>query len=639
MNINRYCTIVRLVAFFVVAFTSLPICGQTITTFAGAITTVLGDGGPATDAAVKFPGCVTFDLAGNVLIGEQAGRRVRKVNAVNIINTMAGNGLYVLGGAGDGGPATDASFEPYDIEYDSVGNLYILDGTAHKIRKVDVFGNISTIAGTGALANTGDGGLAIAAGISTGSMDVDAVGNIYFGMETGVRRIDAATGIINKIIGTSTPGFSGDGGPAVAAQFDNVYEVVLHNGNIYVVDRFNYRIRKINVAGIVTTVAGNGISGFSGDGGPATAASFGGYIAGLDIDEAECMYIADMGNRRVRKVNSIGNIYTIAGNGAYGFSGDGGPATAATFTVLRNIVKQKGGGNLFIAEPNANRVRMVTDMNNPAYFTGGHSLSVVTCVPSIDLPPVPVSLNVLLAAMDADTVQPLKWQVVSPPAHGTAAVAYSTYTTGVTMVPSGITYTPAVGFTGFDTFRVRVTDAYSADTAWVYVRVDGPASATLVGPDTVCIGGSISLATAGAGGMFSTRTGNATAAAGGTITGVTEGIDTVVYIFTNSCGSDTAYHAVEVKDCPTGIDAPHAAGRNALEVWPSPAIGMVSILLSSPVSEPVSVVITNVIGRVAKELSTITNRSIEVPLNIPPGVYAVSATTAQGRWVQQLVVQ
>lgn len=636
-----YCIAYRFGILFFAALTCFTTHAQIITTYAGASTLVLGDGGPATDASVKSPSCVAFDLAGNVMIGEQAGLRVRRVDAAGIINTAAGNGTYVLGGSGDGGPATAASFDPYDIEYDAAGNLYIYDGSAHKIRKVDVLGNISTIAGTGVLANTGDGGPATAAAIVAGSMDVDAAGNIYFGMETGVRRIDAATGIISKLYGTATPGFSGDGGPATAAQFDNVYEVVLRNGNMYVVDRWNHRIRKIDAAGIVTTVAGNGIDAFAGDGGPATAASFADELAGLDVDEAECIYIAEPFSHRIRKVNAMGIINTIAGTGVIGTSGDGGPATAATLYPMRNIAKQEGGGNLFIAVRYANCVRMITDHNNPAYFTGGHSLSVVTCVPSIDLPPMPVSLNTLLTAMDADTVQPLKWQLVSAPAHGTAAIAYSTFTTGAAMVPSGLSYTPATGFTGYDTFRVRVTDAYSADTATVYVRVDGPANAgTLTGADTVCMGGTATFVSSVAGGIFSTRTGNATAATGGTITGITEGIDTVVYIFTNSCGSDTATHIIEVKDCPAAIGTPQtAAGREALQVWPSPASGSVSIMLSSPVSEPVTVVITNVMGQVVKELGMATNRQQEITLHLSPGVYTVAAATAQGRWMRQLAVR
>ncbi|MBX2907337.1 MAG: T9SS type A sorting domain-containing protein [Taibaiella sp.] len=612
---------------------------QIITTYAGSSSLAVGDGGPATDASVKFPSCIAFDLSGNVLIGEQAGRRVRRVDAGGIINTVAGNGLYVLGGAGDGGPATDASFEPYDIEYDAAGNLYIYDGAAHKIRKVDVLGNISTVAGTGALANTGDGGPATAAGIVAGSMDVDAAGNIYFGIETGIRRIDAVTGIINKVFGAATPGFSGDGGPATAAQFNNVYEVVLRNGSIYVVDRWNHRIRKIDAAGIVTTVAGNGINAFSGDGGPATAASFYDDLAGLAVDEAECIYIAEPFSHRIRKVNAMGIINTIAGTGVAGGSGDGGPATAATLYPMRNIAKRNGGGNLYIAVTYGNRVRMITDMNNPAYFTGGHSLSLITCVPSVDLPPVPVSLNALLTAMDADTVQPLKWQVVSAPSHGTAAVAYSTFTTGGVVVPTGLTYTPAIGFTGNDTFRVRVTDAYSADTAWVYVRVDGPANAgTLTGADTVCKGGTTTFISSVAGGVFSTTTGNATASSG-TITGITEGMDTVVYIFTNSCGSDTVVQAIEVKDCPAGIGEPQVAGNDALQLWPSPASGSVSILLSSAISEAASVVITNVVGQVVKEFNITTNRSTEMEINVPPGVYTVSAITSHGRMVRQLAVR
>ncbi|MBX2907338.1 MAG: T9SS type A sorting domain-containing protein [Taibaiella sp.] len=613
---------------------------QIITTYAGSSTLSVGDGGPATAAGLRRPRDLTFDVAGNLLISEESGARVRRVDVTTgIITTVAGDGTYVAGGAGDGGPATTAKVNPYEIECDVMGNLYISEGGGYKIRKVDASGIITTIAGTGAPFDSGDGGPATAAGVVVGGIETDVAGNIYFGTETGVRRIDATTGIISKLYGAATPGFSGDGGPATAAQFNNVCEVVLRNGNMYVVDRLNYRIRKIDAAGIVTTVAGNGVSAFAGDGGPATAASFNGHVWGLDVDEAECIYIAEPFSNRIRKVNAMGIINTIAGNGTVGASGDGGPATAAPLYRMSNIAKRAGCGDLFIAVSYGNTVRMVTDHNNPAYFTGGHSLSLVTCVPSVDLPPVPVSLNTLLTAMDADTVQPLKWQFVSAPAHGSAAVAYSTFTTGGVVVPTGLTYTPAIGFTGYDTFRVRVTDAYSADTAWVYVRVDGPANAgTLTGADTVCKGGTTTFISSVAGGVFSTTTGNATASSG-TITGITEGMDTVVYIFTNSCGSDTVVQAIEVKDCPAGIGEPQVAGNDALQLWPSPASGSVSILLSSAIGEAASVVITNVVGQVVKEFNITTNRSTEMEINVPPGVYTVSAITPHGRMVRQLVVR
>ena len=320
-----------------------------------------GDGGAATAAQFLFPNGVATDAAGNLYIADFGNHRIRKVSANGIITTIAGTGTY--GFSGDGGVATSAQlYEPSGVATDAAGNLYIADFGNNRIRKVSDNGIITTIAGTGTSGFSGDGGVATSAELNFPiGVATDAAGNLYIA-DTGNNRIRkvSAKGIITTIAGTGTYGFTGDGGVATSAE---LYEPNLvatdAAGNLYIADSCNNRIRKVSDNGIITTIAGTGVFGkFSGDGGGATSAHLYEPIS-VATDAAGNLYIADTFNKRIRKVSAYGIITTIAGTGTSGFSGDGGGATSAELSYPDGVATD-AAGNLYIADANNNRIRKLT---------------------------------------------------------------------------------------------------------------------------------------------------------------------------------------------------------------------------------------------------------------------------------------
>jgi sugar lactone lactonase YvrE len=277
-----------------------------------------------------------------------------------IITTIAGNGT--LGFSGDGGNATAAQLiNPTGVAVDSVGNVYIADPGTHRIRRVSAAGVITTVAGNGNPGFNGDGGPAIAAQLNFPlGVAVDSASNLYV-VDTGNERIRKVTpeGVISTVAGNGTAGFSGDGGPATAAQLDAQDGVAVDSaGNLYIADSFNFRIRKVTAAGVISTVAGNGTPGYSGDGGPATAAQIG-NPTGVAVDSAGNLYFSDVHFHRVRRVTPDGIISTVAGTGTAGFSGDGGPATVAQLNGPVGVAVD-AGASLYVADQSNFRIRKVT---------------------------------------------------------------------------------------------------------------------------------------------------------------------------------------------------------------------------------------------------------------------------------------
>ncbi len=332
----------------------------------GVITTVAGNGtqgfsgdnGPATSAQLKlynsgYPNGVAVDSAGNVYIVDSGNKRIRKVSN-GVITTVAGNGMS--GFSGDNGPAASAELnEPEGIAADSSGNLYIADWQNNRIRMVSN-GVISTVAGTGTRGFSGDGGLSTSAQLAyPQSVAVDSAGNLYIADTSNSRIRKVSNGAIATVAGNGGFGFSGDGGPATSAQVNGPVSVAVDSaGNLYIADQPNQRIRKVS-NGVITTVVGGGA--YIGDNGPATSAQF--AVAGLAVDSAANLYIADSSNNRIRKVSN-GVITTVAGNGTQGFSGDGGPATSAQFYELGGVAVDSAG-NLYIADSANCRIRKVTN--------------------------------------------------------------------------------------------------------------------------------------------------------------------------------------------------------------------------------------------------------------------------------------
>ena len=323
--------------------------------FAGGFS---GDEGPGIKAQLSFPEDVAVDSKGNLFIADEQNHRIRRMDAkTGIITTVAGSGAE--GFSGDGGPATSAGLAaPNGVTVDRDGNILIADSLNNRIRKVDVNTKIiTTLAGDGSATM-----LDFPTGVAT-----DSAGNVLIADYNNHRilRIDAKTGAIATIAGKGRADFLGDGGPATNANFNNPYNIAVDSSNnLFIVDRDNHRVRRIDAkTGIITTVAGSGPSGsgkgsFSGDGGPATDATLD-VPFGVAVDPAGNLFISDTANRRIRKVDaSTGIMTTVAGDGSRNFSDESGPAIEASF--FRPIgLAIDASGNLYIADIFTHRAHMV----------------------------------------------------------------------------------------------------------------------------------------------------------------------------------------------------------------------------------------------------------------------------------------
>jgi uncharacterized protein (TIGR03437 family) len=354
-----------------------------------------GDGGRAINAAFRAPLGLALDSAGNLYIADQDDNRVRKVSPGGTVTTVAGTGVASF--SGDGGSAANAAINaPRGLAVDHAGNLYIADSGNNRIRQVTPSGIITTYpAGSGlitpqavAVDQNGIVFVADTGGVrrvaSNGSVQfisqnvylasglaVDASGNVYVSdsVRQQIFRLTAADPVL--IAGQFyVTGFSGDGGPATTAQLRNPGGMAVDSkGNVYIADRDNYRIRKVDTSGTITTIAGNGQYRFSGDGGPAASANLNQPVA-LSFDSAGNLLVADLLNSRIRKIDTGGLIQTVAGNGTFGYSGDGGTAVSAALNLPEGVA---GGinGQFYIADQFNNRVRQVTPDGRITTLAGG----------------------------------------------------------------------------------------------------------------------------------------------------------------------------------------------------------------------------------------------------------------------------
>ena len=335
-----------------------------------------GDGGLATNASLAFPSSVAVDTAGNFFIADLLHQRVRRVDAATgIITTVAGNGTFGFGG--DGGLATNASLAfPSSVAVDAAGNVFIADTFNERIRRVDAAtGIITTVAGNGTAGYGGDGSAATGANWNDPiGVAVDSVSNVFIAdtFNQRIRCVDAATGFISTVAGNGTFGFNGDGGLATDAWMRDPVGVALDSaGNLFITDQNNQRIRRVDAAtGTMSTVAGSGTFGFGGDGGLATNASLS-RPTGAALESAGNLFIADQSNQRVRRVDAAtGIMTTVAGDGTFGYTGDGGLATDA---CLKNPagVALDSAGNLFIADQSNHRIRHVASSGTVGGGDGG----------------------------------------------------------------------------------------------------------------------------------------------------------------------------------------------------------------------------------------------------------------------------
>jgi uncharacterized protein (TIGR03437 family) len=381
----------------------------------GAVTTVAGNGQSGyfgdnespTIAALSFPRGVAFDSQGDMLIADSGNFRLRLVTTDNVILSIGGTGSANYGG--DGRPAPDAQLlAPKGLAVDGAGNLYIADSGNNRIRKI-VNGTMGTVAGTGVTGFSGDGGSPLSArlagaedvavtspghlfiadtgnsrvrdlsqfsigtiagngnstDLSVAGIAVDSAGNLFIADSANhrVRKVPA-NGTISTIAGDGVSGFSGDDGPALSARVSTLAGIAVDTlGEVYVVDAGNQRVRKILKNGFITTVAGNGQAGFSGDGGPAILAQLD-DPSGIAVDGSGNFYIADTGNHRVRKVSADGTITTIAGNGIAGYTGDGGAGITASLMSPMGVAVAKFGV-VYVSDTDNNAIRALTPGTQP----------------------------------------------------------------------------------------------------------------------------------------------------------------------------------------------------------------------------------------------------------------------------------
>ena len=522
-------------------------CGTSYATYAVAVTSVAtvstygissyagtgsvgfsGDGGAATSAQFSYPYAVAISNTGILYVVDQVNNRIRKVTAAGVISTIAGNGS--VGNTGDGGAATAATLSsPQGVAVDATGNVYIADYGNNRIRKISTTGVISNFAGSGIGL---DGGPATAADVYRPSgVAVDASGNVYIA-ETGnnrVRKVNTS-GIISTVAGTGVSGYSGDGGSATAAKLSSPVGVAVDGaGNIYLADLGNHRIRKVT-AGMISTVAGTGVAGFSGDGGLATAAAIN-TPYGMTIDASGDIYICDYGNFRVRRVSATGTISTIAGTGNALYGGDGGLATAADFNRPTGIAVD-ASGNIYIADVNNQRVRKLAPCTTPV-------------------------------------------------------------------------------------------------------------SGTISGPSTVIIGNSITLTTTGTGGTWSSvYTSRATVSASGMVRAIAAGIDTIKYTVTNSCGiTARSAYVVNITAFKPGENAIAESNAPAsLNVYPNPSNGMLN--LETAQGSGISMVLVFDIS--GKMMQQVNGNGNTLQINISdytPGMYILRVMQEDGTINQVRIVK
>ncbi len=521
--------------------------------------------------------------------------------------TIAGNGFS--GYAGDGGAAKRAKlYEPFLVTRDARGNIYLANNSL--IRKIAAKNGIITTIGGGGT-RTAVGVPATSVVISPSSIISDPVGNLYIATGSQVKKIDAVTNLITNFAGTGASGYGGDGGPATAGVFGVIASICMdYAGNIYVVDALGARIRKITAGtNILTTVAGTGVVGYSGDGGPATMARLSSpkYIC---TNPAGYIYFTDQGEGKIRKINvTTGIITAFAGStggrlfGCHalscylgpvsGICHDGGSniyfnemscslrridertdsvyAVAGDFAIesFRNDtvslyawmnfnygICPDEAKNMYVADKRNNRIRKIIQLSHVPSFAFGEGQYITPC-PGFVCP-----IDPLLWVADLDSAQTETWTVVSAPIHGTlSGFPTTTLSNGIheTVKPSGVYYSAPPTYLGADSFRVRVFDGFFADTITIYVSVQTLSGESITGASTFCPGQTSTLSATTSGGIWSATnpTVNINITTGG-VTAVSAGIDTIIYTVSPYC-PDIITKVVTVNPMPisgpiTGAD-------------------------------------------------------------------------------------
>ena len=343
------------IVFFLLSLVFVP-------SMSGAPIDDIGDGNLATSVVLTLVDGVTVSSSGEIYISHRSKNRIRKIDKQGIIHTVAGNG--VAGFSGDNGLAIDASLNfPAGLTFDSKGNLYIADRNNHRIRKVDTQGIISTVAGNGKPDMAGDGGYAINASLNYPSdVAIDNYQNLFISDRSNnrIRKINRK-GIITTIAGSGVLGYNGDFGPGKKASLNNPFGIAFDiKGNLYIADRGNNRIRKLDTQGIITTICGDGYHAFGGSYGPAARASLA-YPTDVAVDPQGTLYIADRNNNRIRKIDSLGIITPFAGTGKTDYNGDN-EISSETNLYLPLAIALDSEGQMIIVDRSHFRIRKI-DLN------------------------------------------------------------------------------------------------------------------------------------------------------------------------------------------------------------------------------------------------------------------------------------
>jgi len=521
----------------------------------------------------------------------------------HITVTIAGNGSAAFVGDGVWSKSTGIG-RPYDVCTDTMNNLYYTDETNARILKISVqTGAISTVAGGGT--STASGIAATSALLAPRNMCIDASGNIYVvNGQTEIERIDAVTNIITNIAGSAIAGYSGDGGPATAATFKDIFGICTDAaGNIYLVDEENNRVRKITAAtGIVTTIAGTGSSGYSGDGGPATAARI--YnSSSITTDPLGNVYFMDQTYfyfARFRKIDVVtGIISTIAGD-SVGTVPYGMPVLNTYLGKVTGVCRDRHGNfhcneisctcrrldmttdssylecgaigtesfldntnsqlslmnapygicmdasdNLYIADYGNNRIRKLIQLTSTPSFAYGSGEFISAC------PGITYTLDSSLSITDIDSMQTETFTVLTPPAHGSLsglpATAVSAAPLSSLTAPSGTGYMAEAGYAGPDSFQVQVSDGTLSSVLTVHISVTG---LSVTGANNICSTAPAAYTASISGAAWSVSNASATVSPAGLVTGLSAGTDTIICSATNSCGTLTYNKVVTIVTAP-----------------------------------------------------------------------------------------
>ena len=635
-----------------------------ISTIAGtSVPGYMGDGGAATLAQFNFPIAITNDATGNLYVVDNNNTCIRKISASGIVTTIAGN--YVLGAGynSDGIAATDAQLNgPAGVAVDASGNLYIADQFNYRIRKVNTSGVISTVLSDSMITGFNPTGVSVDA---TGNVYVTDAGNFVYKLTTA--------GLVTKITGNGTNGFAGDGEAATSAELNSPVSIAVSStGAFFIADQNNNRIRMVNSIGTISTYAGGTLTGL-GDGNAANSAELN-FPTWVTKDAMGNTYIADAANNRIRKINNAGIITTFAGTGASGNTGDGGPATAATFN-LPYCIAFDTIGNLYIADEGNNTIRMVntagiisTFAGNGTYGFGGDGglASATTCSFKT---PVNIALdkigNMYICDKGNARIRKINTSGIISTIAGTGTAGFAgdglSAVAALIHSPHGVQVDDTGNVYFSDTYNNRVRkintlgiiNTIAGNGTAAYAGNGGPAiSAELNQPYGLSIDtmGNIYITDArnncirkiDATGVITTVAGTGIAGFAGdgglaTSAQLTNPYSTYIDKSGNLYIAD--FGNLRLRYIRYNVLVNNIANPNThIDLYPNPNNGSFTFSITTNKQEQTHIFILNLLGQTVKDFYATTNVPTEIKLALPAGDYYINASTNSEHWVEKMVL-